>query len=48
MSQTGLVIVNYGKNQLVESTPGVITRCVARRGLPQIVCGDEVEWLQTI
>lgn len=46
MSQTGLVIVNYGKNQLVESTPGVITRCVARRGLPQIVCGDEVEWLQ--
>ena len=30
----------------MESTPGKITRCVARRGLPQIVCGDEVEWLQ--
>ncbi len=46
MRQPGLVIVNYGKNQLVESTTGEITRCVARRGLPQIVCGDEVEWLQ--
>jgi ribosome biogenesis GTPase len=46
MSRPGLVIVNYGKNQLVESTSGNIIRCVARRGLPQIVCGDEVEWLQ--
>jgi len=43
----GLVIVNYGKNQLVEDTDGNIYRCVARRGLPQIVCGDEVEWLLT-
>ena len=43
----GLVIVNYGKNQLVESVAGDIFRCVARRGLPQIVCGDEVDWLQT-
>lgn len=46
MSLSGLVIVNYGKNQLVESTSGEIIRCVARRGLPQIVCGDEVEWLR--
>ena len=47
MKQPGLVIINYGKNQLVEDTSGDIVRCVARRGLPQIVCGDEVEWLQT-
>ena len=47
MNQPGLVIINYGKNQLVEDTSGNIVRCVARRGLPQIVCGDEVEWLQT-
>jgi ribosome biogenesis GTPase len=44
---TGLVIVNYGKNQLLETAAGDIVRCVARRGLPQIVCGDEVDWLQT-
>ncbi|MEN8206259.1 MAG: ribosome small subunit-dependent GTPase A [Pseudomonadota bacterium] len=47
MNQSGLVIINYGKNQLVEDISGNIYRCVARRGLPQIVCGDEVEWLQT-
>jgi ribosome biogenesis GTPase len=43
----GLVIVNYGKNQLVEASDGAIHRCVARRGLPQIVCGDKVEWQPT-
>ena len=43
----GLVIVNYGKNQLVEDTDNNIQRCVARRGLPQIVCGDSVEWMPT-
>ena len=43
----GLVIVNYGKNQLVEAADGDIHRCVARRGLPQIVCGDKVEWQPT-
>ena len=47
MNQPGLVIVNYGKNQLVETPSGDIINCVARRGLPQIVCGDEVEWLAT-
>jgi len=47
MNQPGLVIINYGKNQLVEDTSGDIYRCVARRGLPQIVCGDAVEWQQT-
>jgi len=43
----GLVIVNYGKNQLIEDTDGAIHRCVARRGLPQIVCGDEITWQPT-
>lgn len=46
-SRAGLVIVNYGKNQLVEDASGDIYRCVARRGLPQIVCGDEIEWQPT-
>jgi ribosome biogenesis GTPase len=32
---------------LLETAGGDIIRSVARRGLPQIVCGDEVEWLQT-
>jgi len=45
--QPGLVIVNYGKNQLIEAANGIIHRCVARRGLPQLVCGDEVEWQTT-
>jgi len=43
----GLVIINYGKNQLVEDAAGAIHRCVARRGLPQIVCGDEITWQPT-
>ena len=47
MNQPGLVIINYGKNQLVEDSSGDIYRCVARRGLPQIVCGDAVEWQTT-
>ena len=47
MNNPGLVVINYGKNQLVEDTSGDIYRCVARRGLPQIVCGDAVEWQPT-
>lgn len=43
----GVVIVNYGKQTLVEDSAGNLVRCVARRGLEQIVCGDEVEWLST-
>ncbi|MGB5260223.1 MAG: ribosome biogenesis GTPase RsgA, partial [Gammaproteobacteria bacterium] len=46
-TRTGLVIVNYGKNQLVEDIDGTLHQCVARRGLPQLVCGDLVEWKQT-
>lgn len=41
----GLIIVNYGKQQLLEDQNGNLHRCVARRGLEQMVCGDEVEWL---
>jgi len=41
----GLIIVNYGKQQLLEDQSGTLHRCVARRGLEQMVCGDEVEWL---
>lgn len=43
----GVVIVNYGRQTLVEDSAGNLVRCVARRGLEQIVCGDEVEWLPT-
>ena len=44
---TGLVIVNYGKAMLVEDTAGVLHRCVARRSLGSIVCGDRVNWQAT-
>lgn len=43
--RTGLIIVNYGKQQLLEDQSGNLQRCVARRGLEQMVCGDRVEWL---
>jgi len=42
-----VVIVNYGRQVLIEDSAGNLTRCVTRRGLEQIVCGDEVEWLPT-
>lgn len=45
--QHGVVIVNYGRQTLVEDSAGNLIRCVARRGLEPIVCGDEVEWLPT-
>ncbi len=45
--RTALVIVNYGKHQLLEDTDGKLHRSVARRGLQQLVCGDTVEWLPT-
>ena len=41
---TGLVIVNYGKSMLVEDAAGALYRCVARRNLGTIVCGDRVSW----
>ena len=46
-TRTGLVIVNYGKNLLLEDDEGNLYRCVTRRGLEQLVCGDSVEWMPT-
>ena len=45
--RSGLVVVNYGKQQLLEDAAGNLQRCVARRGLEQMVCGDAVQWLPT-
>ena len=43
----GLVIASYGKQLLAEDEHGELYRCVTRRGLEQIVCGDHVTWLKT-
>jgi ribosome biogenesis GTPase len=40
----GLVIVNYGKSLLIEDSDGELVRCVPRRSLAPIVCGDRVIW----
>ncbi len=45
--QPGLVIVNYGRNLLVEGNSGELVLCVPRRGVEALVCGDEVEWSAT-
>ncbi len=46
-TRTGLVIVNYGRNLLVEDEDGKLFRCVTRRGLDLLVCGDAVDWSPT-
>ncbi|NNJ94439.1 MAG: ribosome small subunit-dependent GTPase A [Halobacteria archaeon] len=46
-TRAGLVIVNYGKNLLVEDDDGALYQCVARRGLQQLACGDAVDWQPT-
>lgn len=43
----GLVIVNYGRNLLVETDDSDLVLCVPRRGVEALVCGDEVEWTVT-
>jgi ribosome biogenesis GTPase len=40
----GLVIVNYGKQLILEDQTGELRRCVMRRSLGRIVCGDRVTW----
>jgi ribosome biogenesis GTPase len=40
----GLVIVNYGKSLLIEDSHGQLIRCVPRRSLAPIVCGDRITW----
>lgn len=41
----GLVIVNYGKQLLVETGDGDLVPCVWRRTIDTPVCGDRVQWL---
>jgi ribosome biogenesis GTPase len=43
-TNSGLVLINYGKSVLVEDDSGCLYRCVARRNLRQIVSGDRVRW----
>jgi len=42
--QQGLVIVNYGKQLILEDQNGAFKRCVMRRNVGRIVCGDRVTW----
>lgn len=42
--QQGLVIVNYGKQLILEDQNGAFKRCVMRRNTGRIVCGDRVTW----
>jgi ribosome biogenesis GTPase len=44
-ARTGLVIVNYGKQLLVEDGTGGLVPCVWRRTIDTPVCGDRVRWL---
>lgn len=43
-TREGLVIVNYGKSLLIEDGHGELVRCVPRRSLGPIVCGDRIGW----
>ncbi len=45
--RAGLVIVNYGKNLVLEDSAGNLIRCVMRRGIGTAVCGDRVRWLHS-
>ena len=42
--QSGLIITNYGQTLLVEDNEKKLHRCVARRNLGALVCGDQVIW----
>lgn len=42
--QSGLVITNYGRALIVEDKEKKLHRCVARRNLGSLVCGDQVIW----
>ncbi len=45
--QEGVVIANYGSFLDIESKEGKIHRCVARRSLDAVVCGDRVIWRES-
>lgn len=40
----GRVIISHGSEHIVEDVNGVIRRCLARRNLGQVLCGDRVSW----
>ncbi len=42
--QTGLVITNYGRASIIEDKEKKLHRCVARRNIGTLVCGDQVVW----
>jgi len=42
--QEGAVIANYGSFLDIEDKEGKVHRCVARRNLEPVVCGDRVIW----
>jgi len=42
--QSGLIITNYGRALIVEDDEKKLHRCVARRNLGALVCGDQVVW----
>lgn len=43
-NQPGRVIAHFGKRLIVEDEKGIQHRCVPRRSLPPLVCGDQVSW----
>jgi len=42
--QAGQVIAHFGKHLIIEDSSGQQHRCVSRRNLPPLVCGDHVKW----
>ncbi len=45
--QHGLVIANYGAFLDVEDEKGAVYRCISRRNVGNVVCGDRVIWRKT-
>jgi ribosome biogenesis GTPase len=42
--QDGVIIAHFGATLDVEDRNGILSRCVARQNLGNLVCGDEVIW----
>ena len=40
----GRIIAHFGKRIVIEDAQGQEHRCSARRNLPPLVCGDEINW----
>ena len=43
-AQPGLIVANFGAALALEDGAGSLHRCVPRRGLGLVVCGDRVRW----